>query len=103
MGSITKFYTWLDNNKNTPIEITLMILDNCMFSTILYGVETWGDITCVEDKLSKIEMKALKAILRVKLGTANELVLHELRRCRIVAKIKDRQYAFYKKLKSLPD
>ena len=103
VGAITKFYAWLDSNKNTPIEIKLLILDNCMFSTILYGIETWGDITCVEDQLNKIEMKALKTILRVKPGTTNDLVLHELRRCRIVAKIKDRQYKFFRKIKNLPE
>ena len=103
VGAITKFYAWLDSNKNTPIEIKLLILDNCMFSTILYGVETWGDITCVEDQLNKIEMKALRAILRVKSGTTSDLVLHELRRCRIVVKVKDRQYKFFKKMKDLPE
>ena len=42
MNNICKFYAWLEINKDTPIEIKVMILDNCLFSSILYGVETWG-------------------------------------------------------------
>ena len=102
VGAITKFYAWLENNKVTPVEIKLMILDNCLFSSMLHGVETWGDISCIEYKLIKIELKALKAILRVKIGTTNDLVLHEIWRCSIIEKIKDIQYAFYKKLQELP-
>ena len=45
-GSIAKFYAWLHINENTPIEVKLMVLDNCMFNAILYGVETWGNISC---------------------------------------------------------
>ena len=96
--NISKFYAWLDVNDDTPIEIKLMMLDNCVFSAILYGVEAWGDISHVEGMLTNIEMKALKVILKVKKGTTNDLVLHELRRSCIIAKIKDRQYCFFKKV-----
>ena len=43
-------------------------------------------------------MKALKAIMKVKKGTTNDLIYHELRRCTIVSRIKDRQHAFFKKM-----
>ena len=102
MGNISKFYAWLDVNTDTPVEVKLMVLYNCMFSAILYGVETWGDISYIEDLLLSIELTALKAILKVKSGTTNDLVLHELRRCNIIARIKDRQYVFYKKILELP-
>ena len=78
-----------------------MVLVNCVFSSILYGAETWGDISHVEYMLIDIEMKGLKAILKVKKGTTNDLVLHELRRCSILAKIKDLQYRFFKKVLQL--
>ena len=103
MGNISKFYGWLEVNENTPIENKLMVLDNCVFYSILHGVEMWGDISCIAKKLQSTEMKAVKAILKVKKGTTNDLVLHELRRCSIIAKIKDRQYTFYKKLVDFPD
>ena len=44
MVHVAKFYAWLDVNVNTPLEVKLMVLDNCVFSAILYGVECWGDI-----------------------------------------------------------
>ena len=40
MNNICKFYALLEINKDTPIEIKLMILDNCLFSSLLYDVET---------------------------------------------------------------
>ena len=89
-------------NENTPIEVKLMVLDSCMFNSILFGVETWGNISCIEDELKAIEMKALKAILKVKTGTTNDLILHELQRCNIIAKIKDMQCIFFKKLLDIP-
>ena len=57
MFNVAKFYGWLENNDVTPIEIKLRVLDNCMFSALLYGSETWGDFSCVHDKLRKIEKK----------------------------------------------
>ena len=73
--NVSKFYAWLNVNTDTPVEIKLMVLDNCVFNAILYGVETWGDISYIEEMLRNIEMKALKAILKVKKGTTNDLVL----------------------------
>ena len=60
-----------------------------------------GGISCIGNKLCKIELKALKAILGVKKGTSNDLVFYELRRSSIIARIKDRQHDFYKKLLDL--
>ena len=37
MGNISKFYGWLEVNDNTPIEIKLLVLDNCMLCAILHG------------------------------------------------------------------
>ena len=101
MGNIAKFYGWLEVNENTPIEVKLMVFDTCMWLAILYGCETWGDIKCIENRLSKIESKALKAILKVKSGTTTDIVYHELRRCSIIASIKDRQYEFYNKIQEM--
>jgi hypothetical protein len=98
IGNIAKFYGWLEVNENTPIEVKLMVFDNCVFSAILYGSEAWGDIKCIEKQLAKMELKALKAILKVKSGTTNDIVFHELRRCSFLANVKDRQYEFYNKI-----
>lgn len=98
MVHTSKFYAWLEANENTPIEIKLLVFDSCVMKALLYGVEAWGDITCIEKKLRKVEMKALKAILKVKKGTTNDLIYHELRRPDIISKIKDLQFQFFNKL-----
>ena len=85
VGNISKFYAWL--NSNTPIDVKLIVLDNCLFSSISYGVETWGEVSCIEKKLLDIEMKALKSILKVKIGTTNDLILRAILRCIIITKI----------------
>ena len=45
MKHVAKFYAWLEVNENTPIETKLLVLDNCVFSLLLYGCEVWGDLT----------------------------------------------------------
>ena len=84
MGNISKFYAWLDINTDTHIEIKLLVLDSCLFSSMLYAIETWGNIKFVEQRLRKIEIKALKSILNVKCGTSNDLVYNELKRPDII-------------------
>ena len=100
MKHVSKFYGWLDVNANTPIPTKLLVLDNCVFGALLYGCETWGDITCIESKLLAVEMQLLKRILCVKKGTSNDIVLFELKRPRITNVIHDRQYKFFVKLQT---
>ena len=95
VGRVCKFYAWLEDNDTTPIEVKLPVLDNCLFNSILYGVETWRSIKCIEQELRTIEQKALKAILKVKKGTSNDLLHSELKRADIISNIMDRQWAFY--------
>ena len=98
---LSKFYAWLNVNETTPIEMKLMVLDSCVLPAILYASETWGDISFLEKDLLSIELKALKAILKVKSGTTNDLVYHELKRPCITAKIKDSQCKFFLKIREL--
>ena len=46
----------------------------CLFSSLLYSVEAWGDVKQFEDKLIKIERETLKRCFGVKSGTSNDLV-----------------------------
>ena len=92
------FFGWLEANEETPIEVKLLVLDGCFFSTILYAVEVFGDITCVEKQLRLYEQKALRAILKVKQGTSIDLMYNELKRPDVISKIKDNQYKFYQKI-----
>ena len=58
---LCKFYALLEDNKGTAIEIKLLVLNCCMFLSILYAVETWGDISCIEKELRAIDQKVLRA------------------------------------------
>ena len=50
-----------------------------------------------------IEQKALRAILQVKAGTSIDLIYNELQRADVISKIKDLQFNFYRKVKSLAE
>ena len=103
MGSIHKFYAWLQYNNDTPIKIKILVLYNCVFAAILYAAETWGDLTSVSEKILLIERQALKRCLAVKSSTPDDLLYIELDRADIVSTIKDRQHNFYSKLLSLDE
>ena len=98
-----KFYSWLEVNEETPIEIKSLVLDNCLFNSILYGYEVFGNIQCVEKELRLAEQKALRAILQVKKGTSIDLLYNELKRPDIISTILDSQYNFFNKLRSLEE
>ena len=60
MVNVAKYYDWLEVNDNTPIDIKLLVMDQCMFMSLLYDIETWGDISSFEDQIRKIELDVLK-------------------------------------------
>ena len=98
-----RFYEWLDVNEETPIEIKLLVLDNCFFLSILYAVEVFGNIGCIEKKLRLSEQKALRCILKVKKSTSTDLLYNELKRPDIIATIQDSQYKFFQKIEMLDE
>ena len=99
--NIAKFYEWLNANNETPIKVKIDVLYSCLFSSILYSCEAWGDLTMVEDEINLIERKALKAILGVKQATTDVIVYAELNRAEVSALIRDRQVTFWKKFQEL--
>ena len=74
-----------------------------MFQAILYSIEAWGDIDFLSDDLRKIEKKALKSCLGVKLSTPDDIVYQELDIPDIVATIKDRQLNFMENFMELTE
>ena len=54
MHSIRRFYAWLEINEDTPVEMKLLVLDQCMFTSLLYGIETWGNSKSIEKRILKI-------------------------------------------------
>ena len=101
MFNIAKFYAWLEYNEPTPFFIKVKVLYGCMFASLLYSAEAWGDLSLVEKSLLVTERKALKSILGIKSGTSNDLVYYEINHPDIIAFIKDRQFKFATKIKQL--
>lgn len=101
MFNIAKYKSWLEVNKNTPFATKLLVLDNCVLSSILNGSEAWGDLSHVKTKLETIELNLLKAALGVKKGTPTNLVYHELNRGSILTTLMDRQESLARKVDNL--
>ena len=101
--NINKFYNWLDVNESTPFIIKLRVLYSCMFASVLYSCESWGDVTIITDKLLQIERNALKRCLGVKLGTTADIVYYELNLPDIKSVIIQRQFNFINKIQPLSD
>ena len=101
--NISKFYNWLDVNESTPFIIKLRVLYSCMFASVLYSCESWGDVTIITDKLLQIERNALKRCLGVKLRTTADIIYYELNLPDIKSVIIQRQFNFINKIQSLSD
>ena len=96
--NVHKFYAWLEQNRDTPIVVKLIVLYNCALAAMLYGVETWWKIDAYREKVLLIERKALKKCLGVKSGVSTNILYIELNRADMIANISDRQYNFYQKI-----
>ena len=101
MFSIRKFYEWLSENEDTPFLLKIKVLYSCLFSTLIYSCEAWGDLENISVDLLKFEKRLLKRILGVKEGTTDKIVYFECNRPDVIAVIKDRQRNFFKKLSNL--
>ena len=72
-----------------------------MFTSLLYGIEASGDISIIENKIPKIEIDALRRILKVKTGTSIDLIYFELNRADIISRMRDAQFMIYKNLSAI--
>ena len=48
MHNVAKFYSWLEINEDTPFFVKIKVLYTCLFASLLYSVEAWGDLQQVE-------------------------------------------------------
>ena len=71
---IAEYNAWLEVNETTPIETKLLVLDSCVLGALLYGCETWGDITEFADELVVIEHQLIKRALGIKSTACNDTV-----------------------------
>ena len=100
-GNLVKFYAWLEYNVDTPFEIKLLALYNCVLASIFYCAETWYEIDEVKEDMLLMERQALKRCLGVKSSTPDDIIYTEVDRGNIVNKIKEQQHQFFSKLSTL--
>ena len=101
MFNIAKFHAWLEYNESTPFFIKIKVLYGCLFASMLFSAEAWGNLSRVDNSLLKNERKAIKSCLGIKSGTSTELIYQEINRADIISIIKDRQFKFAEKIKRL--
>ena len=94
MYNIAKFKSWLDVNENTPFSVKLLVLDNCVLSSIVNGFEAWGNLQPFAECLQTTELRLLRMILGVKIGTPSNIMYQELGRGSLVSLLMDRQHSF---------
>ena len=76
--NVSKFYPWLQINGDAPFVFEMRVVYSCMFESIIYSCESWGDIGHISDSLIAIELKALKYCMEVKQSTLSNLIYTEL-------------------------
>ena len=91
---LNKFFAFITQNRNAPLEVKEKVLDACVFSAILNNCETWGNAN-----LKNVELKyrkALKYMLGIRKSTCNEFPYIELGKPTITSLVYKRQLQFYR-------
>ena len=92
---LNKFFAFITQNRNAPLEVKEKVLDACVVSTILNNCETWGNAN-----LKNLELKyrkALKYLLGIRKSTCNEFPYIELGKPSITSLVYKRQLKFFRK------
>jgi exonuclease III len=75
MKHAIKFYTFLNRNPDAPFSIKKRVAKACVFTSIIYGSETW--LTDNYGKTETLYNKIVKALLDVRQTTCTDLCLIE--------------------------
>ena len=97
--NIIKYYGFLRENKNAPLQIKLKVLQACTLSGLLFNCETRGN-----GNLQKLEVRYRKmwtSILGVRVTTCNDFIYIELGQCSIETQVRMQQFNFWKRVKTL--
>ena len=93
--NLLKYYSFLNRNSDLPFILKLRVLDACLISAIIYGCESW--FSSKISKLNTLYLAAVKAALGVRKTCPNLVTLLEVGLPNLSAKVKERQFKFYKK------
>lgn len=89
-----KFFAFITQNRNAPLEVKEKVLESCIISTVLYNCESWGNANL--ENLEKKYRQALKYMLGVSRYTCNEFPYVELGKPTLKSIVYKRQLKFYK-------
>ena len=98
--NIVKFYAFLRNNRNAPVDIKLKVLEAC-FSSVLHNAETWAD--CKIERLEVLHRRMLKSILGVRMTTPTEFLQVELGVPSVKTYVLVKEFKFWMKVVELSD
>ena len=93
---LNKLLIFFATNYDAPFEVKKKVLEACFMSCILYGCEAWLNVPL--KMVETVYMKAVKALLGVRITTPNDLCLVEGGFRPLSAIVKSRQHKFFKKM-----
>ena len=93
---LNKLLIFFATNYDAPFEVKKKVLEACFMSCMLYGCEAWLNVPL--KMVETIYMKAVKALLGVRITTPNALCLIEGGLRPLCAIVKSRQNKFIKKM-----
>ena len=94
--SIVKYFAFLRNNKNAPVDVKVKVLDACSLTSLLYNGETWADVKFL--RLEVVFRRMLKSILGVGMTTCTEFLYIELGVLPLKTRILIKQWNFWSKV-----
>ena len=98
-NNVIKYFAFLRNNSNAPVEVKLLVLEACVTSSLLYNAETWANTKI--DRLEVLYRRILKSILGIGVTTCTEFPYIELGVPSIRTRILMKQWEFWRKINEL--
>ena len=99
---VLKFASFIDRNADLPFFMTKRVAECCIFSTLLYGSESW--LCSTYGKLDALYMCVIKTMLGVRKTTCSDVCLVESGFLPLTDEIKVRRTKlFQEKCNTLPD
>ena len=93
---LNKLLIFFATNYDAPFDVKKKVMEACFMSCILYGCEAWLNVPL--KMVEVMYMKAVKALLGVRITTPNDLCLIEGGLRPLSAIVKSRQNKFFKKM-----
>lgn len=91
--AFNKYFSFLQQNYNAPLNVKLKVLHACLYLSVLYNCETWGNANL--NDLEKQYRDILKYILGIRNGSCNEFPYLELGLPTLKSIVQSRQHKFY--------